>query len=351
MIYVLKSAGYDENNQYIDLLKIGYSKDWRIRKAQYLLHNPTIKILYEVLELEEEWEHKLHYKFKKYRYKDYGNEWFYYRDEILEYFKTHDTPNLIREDEDLKSINRIKRARIKQKDKILVERIITLWLTKDSGNDEMKFHNNSLRLYGIVKDVIQKSIAFSRFNVDYVYDILIANYNVPDNIIQYIKEELDKNYPEKIQTVINNFNFSYTTWEDRMRYLCSQKSILSEEEYNTVLNLIPIEFKNYLTVFDVSKIGTCKYRQADLKKEFDRLYGSQVAESKLQDIILSLFKVGGKYTKAEIKEKLGKIYLSIGYSFTPKATDLENWFEIKEIQWRENGKKVAGFEIIKKKGD
>lgn len=195
MIYVLKSAGYDENNQYIDLLKIGYSKDWDKRKTQYLLHNPTIKILYEIENLEEEWEHKLHYKFRKYRYKGYGNEWFYYRDEILEYFKTNNTPDLIRKDKELSVVQ--SKYSISKSDEIIVTRIISFWLAKDSGNDETKFHNNSLRLYSIVKDVTKKSITSGKFDIDSVYDILKVDYNVPDNIIQYIKEELGKNYPEK----------------------------------------------------------------------------------------------------------------------------------------------------------
>ena len=351
MIYVLKSAGYDENNQYIDLLKIGYSKDWDKRKTQYLLHNPTIKILYEIENLEEEWEHKLHYKFKKYRYEDYGNEWFYYREEILEYFKTHDTPDLIREDEDLKSINRVKRARIKQKDKILVERIITLWLTKDSGNDKMKFYNNSIRSYGIVKDVIQKSIAFNRFNIDSVYNILKTDYNVPDNIIQYIKEELDKNYPEKIQTTLNRFNHEFTTFVDKMKYLCNQGKILNTQEYSVVLSLVPMEYSHYITTLGIDLIKSKSYKRCDLDIEFKNLRKNQLVSSTLKKKITNEFNIGKRYTKVEIKEKLKEIYKNLGYNSTPKATDLEQWFELKTVLLSKNGKRIHGFEIIKKKGD
>ena len=45
------------------------------------------------------------------------------------------------------------------------------------------------------------------------------------------------------------------------------------------------------------------------------------------------------------------IYNQIGYKKTPKANDLEEWFEIKDILMTENNKRIHGFEIIKKKGE
>ena len=46
MIYVLKSAGYDESNKFIELIKIGFTDNWEKRFASYLLHNPTIVPLF-----------------------------------------------------------------------------------------------------------------------------------------------------------------------------------------------------------------------------------------------------------------------------------------------------------------
>ena len=351
MIYVLKSAGYDTSGRHIDLLKIGYSSDWKTRKTQYLLHNPTIQTLYEIENLEEEWEHKLHYKFKKYRYEDYGNEWFYCRDEILEYFKTHDTPNSIREDEDLKSINRVKRARIKQKDKILVERIITFWLTLDAGTDRNKYYKNSLKLNEIEKGVIRKTISFERFSIDYVYEVLKSDYNVPSDIIQLIKEELLKTYPEKIQNIINSFN--YTTFVDKMKFLCNQKSVLSKAEYNVVLEQIPMEFRNYIITLGIDKIKSYGYQKSMLNEEFNKLLNQQNLTEDIKKSIYSEFKVGEKDTKANIKERINKIYNQLGYKKTAKALDLEQWFELKLTMFtnKATGKRDAGFEIIKKKGD
>jgi hypothetical protein len=51
MIYLIKSAGYDENENLIHLLKIGYTEDNNKDKRfqLYKLHNPTCKVLYEIL--------------------------------------------------------------------------------------------------------------------------------------------------------------------------------------------------------------------------------------------------------------------------------------------------------------
>lgn len=58
MIYLIKSSGYDENDNYIDLLKIGYTEDNNKDKRfqLYKLHNPTCKVLYEIPDLPEDIE-------------------------------------------------------------------------------------------------------------------------------------------------------------------------------------------------------------------------------------------------------------------------------------------------------
>ena len=88
MIYVLQSAGYDENRNYIDLIKIGYTESWDRRKVSYLLSNPTVILLYLFKEIEatKEIEFLLHEYFSKFRYEKYGREWFYKDDIILEFF-------------------------------------------------------------------------------------------------------------------------------------------------------------------------------------------------------------------------------------------------------------------------
>lgn len=58
MIYLIKSAGYNEKGDFIHLLKIGYTEDSKKDKRfqLYKLHNPTCKVLYEIPNLPEDIE-------------------------------------------------------------------------------------------------------------------------------------------------------------------------------------------------------------------------------------------------------------------------------------------------------
>ena len=54
--------------------------------------------------------------------------------------------------------------------------------------------------------------------------------------------------------------------------------------------------------------------------------------------------------KTEIKERLRQIYQEVDYKKTAKATDLEEWFEVKEVNITDtNGKRGKGFEILSTK--
>jgi hypothetical protein len=61
--------------------------------------------------------------------------------------------------------------------------------------------------------------------------------------------------------------------------------------------------------------------------------------------------VGEKYSKQFIKDTLKTIYESNGFNQTPKAIDLEMYFELKDakIPNKTTGKRDNGYEIIKQK--
>lgn len=65
--------------------------------------------------------------------------------------------------------------------------------------------------------------------------------------------------------------------------------------------------------------------------------------------IYSNFDIGQRYTKKYIKDKIGEIYKKADYKGTPKANDLEEWFNIKEVRIQVGSDRQAGFEIISKK--
>jgi hypothetical protein len=64
--------------------------------------------------------------------------------------------------------------------------------------------------------------------------------------------------------------------------------------------------------------------------------------------IISIFSVGSKYSKAQIKEMLREFYTANNISKVPKATDLKEYFNIKSCQFVDSnlGKRVDGFLIL-----
>ncbi len=148
-----------------------------------------------------------------------------------------------------------------------------------------------------------------------------------------------------IEAFLSGFN-ECSDFPTRMKMLCEVD--LTEQERCIVLDQIPITFKNYYETLGPNRCKALGYNKTYISKEYSDL---QFDTSKISDEIYKKFEVNSKYTKSYSKEIIGNIYTSLGYNKTPKANDLEEYFELKEckILNPENGKREHGFEIIKKK--
>ena len=70
----------------------------------------------------------------------------------------------------------------------------------------------------------------------------------------------------------------------------------------------------------------------------------------VREKILGRFLEGNKYSTSNIKSILKDLYSELGYKKTPKASDLEEYFELKKIKTKDrSGKWVNGFELLRKK--
>lgn len=99
-----------------------------------------------------------------------------------------------------------------------------------------------------------------------------------------------------------------------------------------------IQYK-YISYWKVLGSDVCKanlYREDFLKDRFKDV----CLVSREKEEIIKNFLIGKEYSKKEIKTKLGEIYSKIGISKTPKATELNEYFNLKIIKLkktRENG--------------
>ena len=121
MIYVILSAeiiNKDPSNLGL-ILKIGYCRDDRekVRTATYLTENPTIKTLFTIPGGTEQDEKNLHHHFRKYL--KYGNEWFSYEQEILDFFTKHTTKESLGELDLYISQKRLERLQKKRNNEFL----------------------------------------------------------------------------------------------------------------------------------------------------------------------------------------------------------------------------------------
>lgn len=137
-----------------------------------------------------------------------------------------------------------------------------------------------------------------------------------------------------------------TTIYDKLKLLCEYG--LSQDAIQIVLGQIADsdEIKSYYTTLGPQRLKGMGYHVTKIKKSLGIITFSQEL---LESSIYSEFKVGDKITLVDIKDKLSYLYSSINYDKTPKATDLENYFEVKKCTINFPGKRVNGLEIIKKK--
>ena len=148
----------------------------------------------------------------------------------------------------------------------------------------------------------------------------------------------------KLIDFIEKFN-TLPGFYDKMKFLC--EAGLNTEEINVVLDQVPLTYKKYYIGIGPERCRANGYSLTGIKKEYDNLF---VNESNIVNDIYNYFQEGSTYTKKEIKEKLSEIYSKQGLSKNPKATDLEEYFEIKACQVMKKGISSHCFKLIKKKG-
>lgn len=356
MVYLVETVYYNKHTkEVLDLLKIGYTKDENLksRLVQYKLHNPMYKLLFTIPDVDESVEKAIQLYFQGFQFPDYGKEWFVYNEEIIDFFKTHTTPESILECPEVKKSieeyaiiskqRKLSRIRFDLLDAI--DRLLRVYSEGNSIEDTLSFqitlHNAiPFRNYESIQDTDP-------------YDYLKTQCGlVTDSLIEsaknYVQPEVND---DKLLDIINQFNHEFTTFSDKLKYLCSQREILNDKEFSIVLNLVPMEYKNYITTLGIDKIKAWRFQRSDLNREFMKLSNQQDLSQEIRMAISAEFSVGEKDSKLNIKERLRIIYESVGYLSTPKACDLENWFELKEckIPNKITGKRDAGYEIISKK--
>ena len=207
-------------------------------------------------------------------------------------------------------------------------------------------NNNGTKLIPVINNLVMVNEirAFKIQQIDYkdrfTVFTTIHNQLTPDDITNQEVSRFMKIYG------------SYKTMYEKLKLLCEYG--LSNETMQIVLGQISDsdEIKSYYLALGSQRLYSLGYNVTKIKRELGIVTFSQEL---LVDEIYSNFKESEKYTLASLKIKLNNIYSSINYQSTPKANDIERWFDVKGIviyeKDQETGKRkqIRGYELLKSK--
>lgn len=175
-------------------------------------------------------------------------------------------------------------------------------------------------------DVQQKDYA-DRFSVFNAIDSSFNMYSVSSRVRDFFT----------VYDTLTNFT-------DKAKFLCDSDSLFTSSELEEILHQIDPLLEDCYRCLGRDVVIGCKYNISNLKM---KLKMAVVNTTDLLKKVKESFSVGDRLSKIFIKTELGRIYESLGYGKTPKATDLEEWFELKPGKFKNSkGKWENGFEIL-----
>ena len=134
----------------------------------------------------------------------------------------------------------------------------------------------------------------------------------------------------------------------KMKYVCdllTQYPDIHPDDKS--LSFLTDHFRNPIKYLGIERIKALGYRESSLLQEM-----SDLKKSGVDSFILGIkneFKIGYKYTRKNVKERLSDLYSIYSINKTPKATDIENYFNVKECLIPIDGKRISGYEILEAK--
>ena len=183
------------------------------------------------------------------------------------------------------------------------------------------------------------------------YEIQQVDYKDRFRVFNALGKQIKQS--DLIQKILQEFD-EQQYFTGKMKYLYSLN--MEPDIAKQVLdNIYDTSYSKYYWTISAGRAGSLNYQKGNLEKEYQSIINpkdTSYIENEVKQKILLTFQVDSRYLKSDIKETLRNIYTELGYDKTPKAGDLDTYFEIKECKITNSlGKQDHGFKIIKKKGD
>ena len=191
--------------------------------------------------------------------------------------------------------------------------------------------------------LISEKRAFELRSNVYKNDVLVYNE------FEAISSEMDINFALEKVNVLNQLRESYRTngaFEDKMKEICL---VLLDPKWNGYIHIsdlfwIKLTQRNYLYILGPERIKEIGYKEADIKREIFNIHCSDL----IKENFIKIITIKKRYSLKDLKEMIQQLYTSLNITKTPKATDILEYFNVKEVTLYdpETKKKARGYEII-----
>jgi hypothetical protein len=172
------------------------------------------------------------------------------------------------------------------------------------------------------------------------------------------KDNLNTNSSIKINTIDYNYNLTDALEitglnkaklgkKANFSQLCKDYFSLIEEgktkEADKIALIHPI-IKEAHDLLGKDKMEALKLQKLEIERELVKMDSLKSKSWKIAKLLG--YRIGQWVTREDVKSELEFIYKDLGLNLTAKATDLENYYEIKKTSKRIDNKSTQGFVII-----
>ena len=321
MIYFIQMTAREKFGAEIkEVIKIGFSDNFNNRLGGYITHNMSFEVV-KTLDgdgFNMGCEAILHGYLKDKRYKKNRGEVFIRDPEVVQLIDSLSTVENI-----LCLCSRIKKPRKNTKLYLRLYKPIILHNWKElskvfNGNPE-----------DIIISMLYYRVSDIKIHVKNLFGIDLQD--IPE-VDQRELEEFFKGYKEQRKR------------QYKLKYLCEH----CEKVGNTSI-LQFIDEKRFCDYINLLGLKGCKSDYYNVGKLDKKLNIMTFDRAKIRERLYAEFIVGRSYACSDIKSKIADIYKEIDYRANPKATDLNEFFDMKRCLINTAEKRINGFKILSQK--
>lgn len=178
------------------------------------------------------------------------------------------------------------------------------------------------------------------------FEIQQSDYADRFSVFNELGKVVDSNISDEVREFLIEYDEIKIIYK-KLKYLCENYNNFSDVDKEVLLhNIHDKRFSEYITILGLDVCKASGYNTTILNKKLEL---DTFDQTPLVDLISKEFIVGESYSKASVKNTLGRIYKDLDYDKVPKASDLSEYFELKTCKVKVGDKWENGFKIISKK--